>query len=65
VVCKHPQDVSESKLGKSRVVKAAGGVGMLLISELDRAMAVNFVVPGAIVGSRDGATILSYINSTR
>ena len=65
VVCNHAQDVSESKLAKSRVVKAAGGVGMVLISELDKAMGVNFVIPGAIVGSKAGTTVLSYMNSTR
>lgn len=65
VVCRHPQDVQESKLQKSKVVQAAGGAGMVLIDELDRTMGVSFVIPAAIVGNRDGQTILSYINSTR
>ncbi|KAI5064978.1 hypothetical protein GOP47_0019673 [Adiantum capillus-veneris] len=65
VVCRHPQDVEESKLGKSKVVQAAGGVGMILVDELDRAMGVSFVVAGAIVGNKGGQTILSYLNSTR
>lgn len=65
VVCRHPQDVEESKLAKSKVVQAAGGIGMVLIDELDRGMGVSFVIPAAIVGNGEGQTILSYINSTR
>ncbi|MCO5577256.1 hypothetical protein L7F22_031083 [Adiantum nelumboides] len=66
VVCRHPsEDVEESKLGKSKVVQAAGGSGMILIDELDRGMGVSFVIPAAIVGNKDGITILSYLNSTR
>lgn len=65
VVCRHPQDVLESKLAKSRVVQAAGGVGMILIDELDRDMGVAFVIPAAIVGNSGGKAILSYMNSTR
>lgn len=65
VVCRHSQDMLESKLAKSKVVQAAGGAGMVLIDQLDRSMGVSFVIPAVIVDNRDGQRILSYINSTR
>jgi hypothetical protein len=54
-----------SKLEKSKVVKEAGGVGMILIDETDQGVAIPFVIPSAIVRSKTGEQILSYINSTR
>lgn len=54
-----------SKLEKSRVVKEAGGVGMILIDETDQEVAIPFVIPSAIVRAKTGEKILSYINSTR
>ncbi|XP_016201349.1 subtilisin-like protease SBT3.9 isoform X2 [Arachis ipaensis] len=65
LVCRHIESSSESKLAKSRVVKEAGGVGMILIDETDKDVAIPFVIPSAIVGSRTGEHILSYINRTR
>lgn len=55
----------ESKLEKSIVVKEAGGVGMILIDEEDKNIAIPFTIPSAIVGRRTGGHILSYINRTR
>ncbi|XP_028783655.1 subtilisin-like protease SBT3.9 isoform X1 [Neltuma alba] len=65
LVCRHSESSTESKLEKSKVVKQAGGVGMILIDELDLKVAVPFVIPSAIVRTKTGERILSYVNSTR
>lgn len=65
LVCRNLGSSSESKLGKSIVVKNAGGVGMVLIDEGDDDVAIPFVIPAAIVGPRVGDKILSYVNHTR
>ncbi|KAL5985047.1 hypothetical protein ACLOJK_038884 [Asimina triloba] len=65
LVCHHVDSSTESKLAKSIVVKNAGGVGMILVDESDKDVAIPFVIPSAIVGSADGNRILSYINHTR
>lgn len=65
LVCRHEEGSTESKLEKSRVVKEAGGVGMILIDETDQDVAIPFVIPSAIVRRKTGQQILSYINSTR
>eukprot|EP00252_Welwitschia_mirabilis_P018701 TRINITY_DN416_c0_g2_i1.p1 TRINITY_DN416_c0_g2~~TRINITY_DN416_c0_g2_i1.p1 ORF type:complete len:577 (-),score=78.12 TRINITY_DN416_c0_g2_i1:1132-2742(-) len=65
LVCLHPQGTSESKIETSQVVKAAGGVGMILIDEFDKNLAIPFTIPSAIVDNRAGNEILYYINSTR
>ncbi|XP_024024475.1 subtilisin-like protease SBT3.5 [Morus notabilis] len=65
LVCRHAESSMESKLEKSIVVKEAGGVGMILIDEEDKNIAIPFTIPSAIVGRRTGAHILSYINRTR
>ncbi|XP_054779823.1 subtilisin-like serine-protease S isoform X4 [Prosopis cineraria] len=65
LVCQHAESSTESKLAKSEVVKQAGGVGMILIDELDLNVAIPFVIPSAIVGRKTGEMILSYVNSTR
>ncbi|PIA26295.1 hypothetical protein AQUCO_09500040v1 [Aquilegia coerulea] len=65
VVCRHAGSSSESKLAKSLVVKEAGGVGMILIDEQDKDVAIPFTISAAIVGTRIGDRILSYINHTR
>lgn len=64
-MCRHSESSTESKLAKSKVVKQAGGLGMILIDELDLDVAVPFVIPSAIVGRKAGEQILSYVNSTR
>ena len=65
LVCRHSGSSTESKLAKSVVVNEAGGVGMILIDESDKDLAVPFVIPAAIVGKQLGSKILSYINNTR
>lgn len=65
LVCRHDDGSIASKLEKSRVVKEAGGVGMILIDETDQDVAIPFVIPSAIVRAKTGEQILSYINSTR
>lgn len=64
LVCRHDEGSMASKLEKSKVVKEAGGVGMILIDETDQGVAIPFVIPSAIVRSKTGEQILSYINST-
>eukprot|EP00249_Psilotum_nudum_P036263 c6675_g1_i1 orf=482-2788(-) len=65
VVCQHPGDYADSRLAKSQVVKAVGGVGMVLIDESDQDIAIPFDLPATLVGSEAGKDILSYINSSR
>lgn len=65
LVCRRAESSTESKLEKSKVVKEAGGVGMILIDEMDQDVAIPFVIPSAVVGRKRGEQILSYINSTR
>lgn len=65
LVCRHAGSSTESKLAKGAVVKEAGGVGMILIDEADRDVAIPFAIPAAIVGNRVGYKILSYINNSR
>lgn len=64
LICRHAEGSSESKLEKSVIVKEAGGVGMVLIDESDKDLAIPFVIPSAIVGRRLGERILSHINHT-
>ncbi|CAN6440687.1 unnamed protein product [Victoria cruziana] len=64
LVCRHADTSADSKLAKSVVVKEAGGVGMILVDEQDKDVAIPFVIPAATVGTKDGEMILSYINST-
>jgi len=65
LVCRHAEYSSESKLEKSRIVKEAGAVGMILIDEANQGVATSFVIPSAVVGTKTGERILSYINNTR
>lgn len=62
LVCQHAESSTESKLVKSKVVEAAGGVGMILVDEADKDVAIPFVIPAAVVGKQTGNNILSYIN---
>ncbi|KAF3788915.1 CO(2)-response secreted protease [Nymphaea thermarum] len=64
LVCRHADSSADSKLAKSVVVKAAGGVGMILVDEQDKDVAIPFVIPAATVGTKAGNMILSYINNT-
>ncbi|KAF8405614.1 hypothetical protein HHK36_010521 [Tetracentron sinense] len=64
LVCRYAESSLESKLAKSVVVKEAGGVGMILIDEADKDVAIPFVIPAAIVGRQIGDRVLTYINHT-
>lgn len=64
-MCRHAESSTESKVLKSKIVKAAGGVGMILIDETDQDVAIPFVIPSAIVGKKTGEKILSYLRTTR
>lgn len=46
------------------VVKEAGGVGMILVDEEGKDVAIPFVIPSAVVGKKIGNKILSYISHT-
>ncbi|KAG5069582.1 hypothetical protein AAZX31_01G143200 [Glycine max] len=65
LVCRHTEYSGESKLEKSKIVKEAGGVGMILIDEANQGVSTPFVIPSAVVGTKTGERILSYINRTR
>ncbi|KAK7406967.1 hypothetical protein VNO78_08603 [Psophocarpus tetragonolobus] len=65
LVCRHAEFSGESRLEKSKTVKEAGGVGMILIDDANQGVATPFVIPSAVVGIKNGELILSYINSTR
>ncbi|KAI3921837.1 hypothetical protein MKX01_005526, partial [Papaver californicum] len=65
LVCRHAESTSESKLAKSKIVRDAGGSGMILIDEVDKDVAIPFVIPAVIVTSEIGDKSLSYINHTR
>lgn len=65
LVCRHAESSTESKMVKSMLVKNAGGVGMVLIDDADKDIAVPFVIPSAIVGQKMGNHILSHIKRTR
>lgn len=65
LICRHAEGSTESKLAKSVIVKEAGGVGMILIDEDDKNLAIPFVIPSAIVGAQIGDKILSYTNHSR
>ena len=65
LVCQHAESSTDSKLAKSAVVREAGGVGMILIDDTDKDVAIPFVIPAAIVGRGTGDRILSFINHTR
>ncbi|XP_027347404.1 subtilisin-like protease SBT3.5 [Abrus precatorius] len=65
MVCRHVESSTESKVQKSKEVKGAGGVGMILIDDTDKDIAIPFVIPSAIVGKKTGERILSYLKTTR
>lgn len=66
LVCRQTERSLESKLAKSTEVKNAGGVGMILIDEMNNDVAVPFNLPAASIGLQTGDQILSYAaNNTR
>lgn len=65
LICRHVDSSPESRVEKSVVVKKAGGVGMILMNELEDGVALPFPIPAATVGRVAGDKILSYVNNTR
>lgn len=65
LVCRHAESSMQSKVAKSLIVKEAGGIGMILIDDEDKDVAIPFLIPSAMVGRSTGNEILSYINNTR
>lgn len=65
LICRHSGSSSESRLAKSVVVKRAGGVGMILIDEVESDIAIPFAIPAASVDRRTAEKILSFVNHTR
>ncbi|XP_021283802.1 CO(2)-response secreted protease-like [Herrania umbratica] len=64
VVC--DQDGPYSPTEKKDVVKNLGGIGVVLIDDESRAVASTFgTFPATVISSKDGAKVLSYINSTK
>lgn len=66
VVCQHPEDSTYSKITKMEEVKNKGGIGLVLIDDLERAAANPFGgFPVTTTTSDAAGEILTYINSTR
>ncbi|XP_047314915.1 subtilisin-like serine-protease S [Impatiens glandulifera] len=63
LVCQHSGSSSESKLAKSKEVKKAGGIGMILVDDVNKEVAIPFVIPAATVGKNIGDKILAYVNN--
>ncbi|KAI3930769.1 hypothetical protein MKX01_037215 [Papaver californicum] len=65
VVCEH-SDSSYTKKEKMEEVKEKGGIGLVLIDDLERFVAFPYgVFPLTVISSEESSEILSYINSTK
>ncbi|XWS25936.1 hypothetical protein CRYUN_Cryun27aG0110000 [Craigia yunnanensis] len=65
VVCDN-EDSSYAQSEKKDEVKKLGGIGVVLIDDESRAVASTFgTFPTTVISSKDGAKVLSYINSTK
>ncbi|MCL7024908.1 hypothetical protein MKW94_007739, partial [Papaver nudicaule] len=65
VVCEH-SDSSYTKKEKMEEVKDKGGIGLVLIDDLERLVAFPYgAFPLTVVSSAESTEILSYINSTK
>ncbi|XP_010266013.1 PREDICTED: CO(2)-response secreted protease-like [Nelumbo nucifera] len=64
VLCQHSQRYY-SKREKMEEVKSLGGIGLILIDDLERAVAFTYgEFPMTVISSKDADDIFSYINST-
>ena len=64
VVC-DDENSSYAQSEKKDEVKKLGGIGVVLIDDESRAVASTFgTFPTTVISSKDGAKVLSYINST-
>ncbi|KAF3446811.1 hypothetical protein FNV43_RR11991 [Rhamnella rubrinervis] len=51
--------------GKINTVKSLGGIGVIIIDDISRAVAENYAAfPATVISSKDSKDILSYLNST-
>ena len=65
VVCDDKNDKYSTRK-KVATVKAVGGIGLVHITDQNGAIASNYGdFPATVISSKDGITILQYINSTR
>ncbi|XVF35926.1 hypothetical protein REPUB_Repub19eG0013900 [Reevesia pubescens] len=65
VVCDN-KDGSYEPSEKKDEVKSLGGIGVVVIDDESRAVASTFgTFPTTVISSKDGANVLSYINSTK
>ncbi|KAB2082362.1 hypothetical protein ES319_A05G192800v1 [Gossypium barbadense] len=65
VVCDN-EDSLYPQINKQDEVKKLGGIGVILIDDELRGVAFNFgTFPMTLISSKDGAKVLSYINSTK
>ncbi|KAI3846359.1 hypothetical protein MKX03_035518 [Papaver bracteatum] len=65
VVCEH-SDSSYTKKEKMEEVREKGGIGLILIDDLERFVAFPYgAFPLTVVSSKESTEILSYINSTK
>lgn len=65
VVCDN-EDSSYAESEKKNEVKTLGGVGVVLIDDESRTVAsFSGTFPMTVISSKDGAVVLSYINSTK
>ncbi|KAI0512036.1 hypothetical protein KFK09_012671 [Dendrobium nobile] len=65
LICYHSGSYSESRIGKSIVVKKVGGIGMILVDETENDVALPFVIPAVTVGKRTGERIQHYATRTK
>lgn len=65
LICHHSGSSSESRIGKGIVVKKAGGVGMILVDEIESDVALPFAIPAATVGKRAGERIQHSVRRTK
>lgn len=65
VICDGKND-AYSTSDKIDTVKEAGGIGVVHVDDLTRAVASTYgSFPATVISSEDGATLLQYLNSTR
>jgi hypothetical protein len=66
VICDGIKDFDFGIFEKIDIVKDLGGIGLVHITDLDGAVAENYKdFPATVVRSKNAATILQYVNSTR
>ncbi|KAL2346226.1 hypothetical protein Fmac_000226 [Flemingia macrophylla] len=65
VVCNGNKDEAYTTADKVEIVKGAGGIGLVHITDDEGTIASNYVdFPTSLISSKDGAIVIQYINST-